>query len=105
MTQTARIVTSGTGIPETSGSDAYFRLAKGSHWIGVRWAGSAGDLKLIERPLGGADTDWADVIDNAGNGVQITTATSWLVPGNREYSVSVTTHTSAATVTTEQASD
>lgn len=101
MAQTARIVTSGTGIP----NDAYLRVAKGNHWIGIRWAAGAGNLKLIERPIGGTDTDWADVIDNAGEGVVVTTATSWLVPGNREYSVDVTTHTSAATVTTEQASD
>lgn len=107
MASKTRIITSGsgTGVPESDGSDDYIRLPKGNYCLGFRWASTPGAASLVERRIGGADTEWADVIDGSGDAVQITTNTSWILTGGREYSIEIDTHSSVLTVDAELASD
>lgn len=90
MAQVNKITTTGTG----QAAD-HIDVGPGDHTIDCTWAGSAGSATLVSR-IPGSST-WITVEDAAGD-VTITANKSVRVAGNREYSVTVTTHTSALSV-------
>ena len=96
MARTTKVVTTGTGRAAD-----HLSAGPGDHVITVRWAGSAGAGTLQERPTGGSDSDWADVETSPGTAADVNKAVSFRVAGNRDYTIDVDTHTSAASVTIE----
>jgi len=90
MAAVGTVTTSGTGVAED-----FLRLGPGDHVLDVTWAGSAGDTGIVSRAPG--DTTWIDVEDSSGV-IAITTNASIRVSGNREYTLNVATHTSAASM-------
>jgi hypothetical protein len=90
MSAVGTVITSGTGVATT-----FLRLGPGDHVLDITWAGGAGDTGIVSRALG--DTRWIDVEDSSGV-IAITTDASVRVSGNREYTLDVTTHTSAASM-------
>ena len=91
MAQVAKITTTGTG----QAAD-FLRLGPGDHVLEFRWSGSAGDADLQNKSVD--SSTFADTYDSAGV-VNITANKSVRVSGNQDYSVDVTTHTSALSVT------
>ena len=86
-----KITTTGTG----QAAD-FIRTGPGDHVLEFTWAGSAGDADLQNRS--NEQAAFRDTFDSAGV-VNITANKSVRVSGNQDYSVDVTTHTSALTVT------
>ena len=91
MPQVNKLTTTGTG----QAAD-FIRVGPGDHVLEFRWAGSAGDADLQNKSVD--SSTFADTYDSAGV-VNITANKSVRVSGNQDYSVDVTTHTSALTVT------
>jgi hypothetical protein len=91
MPQVNKITTTGTG----QAAD-FIRTGPGDHVLEFTWAGSAGDADLRNRS--NEQASFRDTYDSAGV-VNITANKSVRVSGNQDYSVDVTTHTSALTVT------
>jgi hypothetical protein len=96
MAATSKIVTTGTGQAVD-----HIALGPGRHWLHFQWASGAGSATPKVRNSAGGTT-WRTVTDSAGD-VTIDSDDSIIVFGNAQYSVDVGTHTSALTVTTEQA--
>lgn len=92
MASVGKITTTGTG----QAAD-FLRLGPGDHVLEFTWAGSAGDADLQNRTSNDSGT-FRDTYDSAGV-VNITANKSVRVSGNQDYSVDVTTHTSALSVT------
>ena len=90
MAKVSSITTTGTGQ-----SDDYLDLGPGDHTIDCTWAGSAGEATLVSRIPG--QTTWITLEDAAGD-VTFTANKSVRVAGNRQCSVTVTTHTSALSI-------
>jgi len=96
MAATAKIITSGTGQ-----ATDHIALGPGKHYLHFRWASGSGSATPKIRNSAG-DAAWATVTDSSGD-VTVDADTTIIVFGNAQYSVDVGTHTSALTVTTEQA--
>lgn len=92
MAQVQKITTTGTGAAAD-----YISVGPGDHVLEFTWAGSVGDADLQNRATG-QGAAFRDTYDSAGV-VNITVNKSVRVSGNQDYSVDVTTHTSALTVT------
>ena len=90
MAVVGKVITTGTGVAADS-----IMAGPGDHVLDITWAGSAGDTGIVSRAPG--DTTWIDVEDASGV-IAITTNASIRVSGNREYTLDVTTHTSAASM-------
>ena len=90
MAQVSTVVTAGTG----QAADWITLPPEGDYVLHITWAGSAGDADLTMRPVGGT---FRDAYDSAGV-VNITANKSVRVSGGCDYSLDVTTHTSAATM-------
>ena len=90
MAAVATVTTSGTG----QAAD-WLRTGPGDHTLDCTWAGGAGEATLVSRGIG--QETWITVEDSAGD-VTIDANKAVRVAGNREYSVTVTTHTSALSI-------
>jgi|694.fasta_scaffold102057_1 hypothetical protein len=90
MAQVATVTTTGTG----QAAD-WVSCGPGDHVLDCTWAGSAGEATLNSR--GPGQTTWVTLEDAAGE-VVLTANKSVRVAGNREYSCTVTTHTSALSI-------
>ena len=89
MAAVQAVLTTGTGQAVD-----WLTLAEGDHILHITWAGSPGDADVTLRPPNGT---FRDAYDSAGV-VNITANKSVRVAGGCDYSLDVTTHTSAATM-------
>src|SRR5690606_35380221 len=94
MAAVARLVVASTGQAVD-----YLALGPGDHVLHFTWAASPGDADLTVRPPGGT---FRDVVDGAGETVNVTSDLSIRVSGGCDYSVYVTTATSALEVVATQ---
>jgi hypothetical protein len=90
MSAVGTVTTVGTGIATT-----FLRLGPNDHVLDITWAGSAGATGIVSRAPG--DSTWIAVEDSSGV-ISITANASVRVSGNREYTLNVATHTSAASM-------
>jgi hypothetical protein len=69
----------------------------GDQVLSVTWAGSPGSTRIQHRGLG-STLPWIDLKSPSDEDLDITANAAYRVPGNTEYRLNVTTHTSAATL-------
>lgn len=99
MARVSSLTTTGTGA-----TTDWLGVGPGEYTLRVRWAGSAGSTRIQERALDSSG-EWADVKGPDGGDLDITANDSFVLPGNSEYRLNVTTHTSAATLTATKFKD
>lgn len=99
MARVPSLTTTGTGA-----TTDWIGVGPGEYTLRVRWAGSAGSTRIQERALDSSGA-WADVKAPDGTDLDITSNDSLVLPGNADYRLNVTTHTSAATLTATKFTD
>jgi len=90
MAQVNKVTTTGTG----QAAD-WISVGPGEHVLDCTWGGSAGEATLVSR--GPGQETWINLEDAAGE-VVLTANKAVRVAGNREYSATVATHTSALSI-------
>lgn len=86
------VTTTGTGA-----TDDWVGVSPGEYVASVEWADSPGVAKIQSRALDGSEA-WQDLLSPSLDELSIESNISFIVPGNSEYRLNVTTHTSAATL-------